>query len=130
MRILILTAPFGSGHLQVSTALVKELRKHAGLQIEVYDLFSEDYPILSDKIQKAYLKTYKPIGRDIYRMLYYTSHRAVHDTLYAKMLKPTLKFGARSLRRKLNSFNPDIIISVFSVTSLYILQRKALYCYY
>ena len=123
-KILILTAPFGSGHLQVSNALVKEFNKHENIIVEEYDLYSEEFPILSKTIQKAYLNTYKPIGKDIYRMLYYGSNHIGHDTIYAKLLKPTLEFGANSLQKKIKTFNPDLIIDVFPVTSLYKLQKK------
>ena len=70
-KVLILTAPFGSGHLQVSSALTEEFMKHENVIVEEYDLYSEEFPTLSKTLQKAYLKTYKPIGKDLYRMLYY-----------------------------------------------------------
>lgn len=123
-KVLILTAPFGSGHLQVSSALTQEFMKHENVIVEEYDLYSEEFPTLSKTLQKAYLKTYKPIGKDVYRMLYYGSNYAIHDSIHAKILKPYLEFGIRSLRNKINSFKPDAIISVFPVTSLYTLEEK------
>ncbi|WP_195218167.1 MGDG synthase family glycosyltransferase [Turicibacter sanguinis] len=123
-KVLILTAPFGSGHLQVSSALTEEFMKHENVIVEEYDLYSEEFPTLSKTLQKAYLKTYKPIGKDLYRMLYYGSSYAIHDSIHAKILKPYLEFGIRSLRNKINSFKPDAIISVFPVTSLYTLEEK------
>ena len=123
-KVLILTAPFGSGHLQVSSSLTEEFLKHNNVVVEEYDLYSEEFPTLSKTLQKAYLKTYKPIGKDVYRMLYYGSSYAVHDSFQAKILKPYLEFGIRSLRNKIRSFEPDAIISVFPVTSLYTLEEK------
>jgi len=123
-KVLILTAPFGSGHLQVSGSLVQEFAKHENTVVEEYDLYSNDYPLIAKTIQKAYLKTYAPIGKDIYRMLYYTSSQAIDETLYAKLFKPLMDFGKESLRQKISDFNPDLIISVFPVTSLYKLLRK------
>ncbi len=123
-KVLILTAPFGSGHLQVSSSLTEEFSKYENVIVEEYDLYSEEFPTLSKTIQKAYLKSYKPIGKDVYRMLYYGSSYAVHDSFQAKILKPYLEFGMRSLRNKIESFNPDAIISVFPVTSLYTLEDK------
>ena len=119
-KVLILTAPFGSGHLQVSSSLTEEFLKHNNVVVEEYDLYSEEFPTLSKTLQKAYLKTYKPIGKDVYRMLYYGSSYAVHDSFQAKILE----FGIRSLRNKIRSFEPDAIISVFPVTSLYTLEEK------
>lgn len=123
-KVLILTAPFGSGHLQVSSSLTEEFSKYENVIVEEYDLYSEEFPTLSKTIQKAYLKSYKPIGKDVYRVLYYGSSYAVHDSFQAKILKPYLEFGMRSLRNKIESFNPDAIISVFPVTSLYTLEDK------
>ena len=123
-KVLILTAPFGSGHLQVSSALTEEFMKHENVIVEEYDLYSEEFPTLSKTLQKAYLKTYKPIGKDLYRMLYYGSSYAIHDSIHAIIFKPYLEFGIRSLRNKINSFKPDAIISVFPVTSLYTLEEK------
>ena len=125
-KILILTAPFGSGHLQVSGSLVEEFSHHANTTVEEYDLYSNDYPTLAKTLQKAYLKTYAPIGKDIYRMLYYTSSHAIDETLYAKLFKPLMDFGKENLRQKIQDFKPDLIISVFPVTSLYKLLRKEL----
>ena len=124
-KILILTAPFGSGHLQVSSSLTEEFLKHDHVIVEEYVLYSEEFPTLSKTLQKAYLKTYKPIGKDLYRMLYYGSNYAIYDSFHAKILKPYLEFGIRSLRNKIRSFEPDAIISVFPVTSLYTLEEKA-----
>ncbi len=123
-KILILTAPFGSGHLQVSSSLTEEFLKHNNVIVEEYDLYSEEFPTLSKTIQKAYLKTYKPIGKDIYRMLYYASNYACQDSIHSKIIKPYLEFGIRSLRNKIRSFEPDAIISVFPVTPLYTLEER------
>ena len=123
-KILILTAPFGSGHLQVSGALVKEFQKYGDIEVEEYDLYSEEFPTLSKTIQKAYLKSYKPIGKDVYRMLYYGANQAIYDTMHAKLIKPYYEFGIRTLRNKLKVYQPDAIISVFPVTSLYRLEDK------
>lgn len=123
-KVLILTAPFGNGHLQASHALIEEFRKYENVLVEEYDLYSEEFPTLSRTLQKAYLKAYKPIGKDVYRMLYYGANYAIHDSIHAKILKPYLDFGIRSLKNKINSFKPDAIISVFPVTSLYKLEEK------
>jgi len=119
IKILILTAPFGSGHLQVSGSLVEQFAKHKNTVVEEYDLYSNEYPMIAKTIQKAYLKTYAPIGKEIYRMLYYTSSHAIDETLYAKLFKPLMDFGKENLRQKIRDYNPDLIISVFPVTSLY-----------
>ncbi|MDE5977535.1 MAG: glycosyltransferase [Turicibacter sp.] len=124
-KILILTAPFGSGHLQVSRSLTEEFMKYNNVIVEEYDLYSEEFPTLSKTLQKAYLKSYKPIGKDVYRMLYYGSSSVVHDSFQSKIFKPYLEFGIRSLRNKIRLFEPDAIISVFPVTSLYKLEEKA-----
>ncbi len=123
-KILILTAPFGSGHLQVSQALVNEFKQHPNVEVEEYDLYSEEFPTLSKTLQKAYLRSYKPIGKDVYRMLYYGANHAIYDTMHAKLIKPYYEFGMRNLRNKLKTCQPDAIISVFPVTSLYRLEDK------
>ena len=43
-KILILTAPFGSGHLQVSSSLTEEFLKHDNVIVEEYDLYSDHDP--------------------------------------------------------------------------------------
>ncbi len=123
-KILILTAPFGSGHLQVSQALVNEFKQHPNVEVEEYDLYSEEFPTLSKTLQKAYLRSYKPIGKDVYRMLYYGANHAIYDTMHAKLIKPYYEFGMRNLRNKLKTCQPDAIISVFPVTLLYRLEDK------
>ncbi|MCL1948150.1 MAG: glycosyltransferase [Turicibacter sp.] len=126
VKVLILTAPFGSGHLQVSGSLVAQFQKNPNTVVEEYDMYSNEYPMITKTMQKAYLKTYAPIGKDIYRMLYYTSSQAIDQTLYAKLFKPLMDFGKENLRQKIRDFSPDLIISVFPVTSLYKLLRKEL----
>ena len=123
-KVLILTAPFGSGHLQVSGALVKEFKKYGDIEVEEYDLYSEEFPTLSKTLQKAYLKSYKPVGKDLYRMLYYGANQAIYDTMHAKLIKPYYEFGRRALKHKLTTSQPDAIISVFPVTSLYKLEDR------
>ncbi|MGL4335876.1 MAG: MGDG synthase family glycosyltransferase, partial [Turicibacter sp.] len=123
-KILILTAPFGSGHLQVSDSLKQEFNKFENVSVEEYDLYSQEFPTLSKTLQKAYLKSYKPIGKDVYRMLYYGSSHAMYDSIHAKILKPYIEFGIRSLKNKIETYEPDVIISVFPVTSLYKLEEK------
>ena len=38
-KVLILTAPFGSGHLQVSSSLTEEFSKYENVIVEKYDHF-------------------------------------------------------------------------------------------
>ena len=54
-KVLILTAPFGSGHLQVSSSLTEEFLKHNNVVVEEYDLYSEEFPTLSKTLQKRCL---------------------------------------------------------------------------
>ena len=113
-KILILTAPFGSGHLQAAKALAKEFNNYQDIIVDEYDFYSNKLPIRAKLIQKAYLNCYKPIGKNIYKTMFYRSDKAVFS--------PLRKMGKKQLHNKIASFKPDAIILTYPVTSLYYLK--------
>ena len=55
--ILILTAKYGSGHMQAAKALATEFEKR-GYYIVISDLIEESYPSISQMTQQLLIKSY------------------------------------------------------------------------
>ena len=116
IKILILTAPYGNGHLSVANGMIEEFSKHAHVETFMYDIYSEDYPKINSFVKKFYLKTYKKgFQQQAYRFFYYGSEKLID----LKLAKPYVRFGIRKLIKKIAEVNPQIIINTFPVTCTY-----------
>lgn len=106
-KILILTANYGNGHLQVAHSLEQEF-KNNGNDVIVKDLYYETNPFIHEWTKKIYLKSFTKSGRQIYRIFYYSSS----EITKRKNLK-LLSYGYSKLCKIVDSEKPDVIINTF-----------------
>ncbi|AVM24182.1 diglucosyl diacylglycerol synthase [Bacillus pumilus] len=107
-KILILTANYGNGHMQVAKTLYDECKSQGFDHVVVSNLYQESNPIVSEVTQYLYLKSFS-IGKQFYRLFYYGV-----DKIYNKRkFNIYLKMGNKRLDELIQLHNPDIIIITF-----------------
>ncbi|WP_456266969.1 MULTISPECIES: diglucosyl diacylglycerol synthase [unclassified Bacillus (in: firmicutes)] len=107
-KILILTANYGNGHMQVAKTLYDECKSKGFEHVVVSNLYQESNPIVSEVTQYLYLKSFS-IGKQFYRLFYYGV-----DKIYNKRkFNLYLKMGNKRLDELIQLHNPDIIIITF-----------------
>jgi processive 1,2-diacylglycerol beta-glucosyltransferase len=109
-RILILTAGFGEGHNAAARGIRDGLAAVTGDQagVEVHDLFAETYGLANDWSRKAYLAIINRAPR-AWEWIY---HWVDGRDQFAKKLRFLFLLRNR-LRRLLDRFRPDVVVSVF-----------------
>ncbi|WP_224752568.1 diglucosyl diacylglycerol synthase [Metabacillus arenae] len=108
MKVLILTAKYGNGHIQVAKTLQQQCFKLGASEVVVSDLYYESHPIFSEITQYLYLKSFS-FGKQFYRLFYYGV-----DKIYNKrMMNLYFKMGNKRLDELIKSIQPDIIINTF-----------------
>lgn len=68
-KILILTAKYGNGHIQVAKTLEKRCMER-GMDVIVCDLYQESHPLITEFTKYLYLKSFS-FGKQFYRLFYY-----------------------------------------------------------
>ncbi|MGE6629680.1 diglucosyl diacylglycerol synthase [Bacillus sp. NPDC077027] len=107
-KILILTANYGNGHMQVAKTLYEECKSQGFEHVTVSNLYQESNPIVSEVTQYLYLKSFS-IGKQFYRLFYYGV-----DKIYNKRkFNIYLKMGNKRLDELIQLHDPDIIIITF-----------------
>jgi processive 1,2-diacylglycerol beta-glucosyltransferase len=119
-KIMILTAPFGNGHVQVAKQLVEEM-KQQNIDYVLYDIFSEEYGLTSKFLERFHVNQYKRgLSQQTYKFIYYNSDRLLNSWV-AKYYN---QFGLKRLIAKINCEKPDAIINTFPVNCSYFLKSK------
>lgn len=118
--VLILTASYGDGHLQVSRALQNEFIKKGVKNVQILDLFAEAHPIMNEFVRYVYLKTFT-VAPSLYGWVYYKSKDMEHDRIFAKILH---SFGMQKLRKIIKRQSPDVVINTFPFYALPELRLK------
>lgn len=107
-NILILTANYGNGHVQVAKTLYQECERLGFKNVTVSNLYQESNPIVSEITQYLYLKSFS-IGKQFYRLFYYGV-----DKIYNKRkFNIYFKMGNKRLDQLVKKHQPDIIINTF-----------------
>ncbi|NPC92720.1 diglucosyl diacylglycerol synthase [Bacillus sp. WMMC1349] len=107
-NILILTANYGNGHVQVAKTLYKECERLGFKNVTVSNLYQESNPVVSEITQFLYLKSFS-IGKQFYRLFYYGV-----DKIYNKRkFNIYFKMGNKRLDQLVKQHKPDIIINTF-----------------
>jgi processive 1,2-diacylglycerol beta-glucosyltransferase len=112
-KILILTAQYGNGHLQVARTLKEAFERQGFQNIVVCDLFAESHPIITDITRYLYLKSYT-VGKQLYKMFYY----GVEKIYNKKIASIYTNFGRKRLASIIESEKPDVIINTFPITAV------------
>jgi processive 1,2-diacylglycerol beta-glucosyltransferase len=118
---LILTAHYGSGHIQVANVLADELRNN-GYEPIISDLFGESYPRMSQITQSLFLKSFS-YGTSFYKWWYYGTNK-----LNGKGIAQFSRYlGRKRLQELITKHRPQFVISTFPLNSAPFLIKKAKY---
>nr|WP_191964400.1 glycosyltransferase [Aneurinibacillus sp. XH2] len=123
-NILILTAGYGDGHIQVANALRNEFHTQGVRSVHVLDLLDEAHPRLNSLIRYIYLKSgpSQRAGFDYYGWSYYSTRNLNYDKWLAK---PLLALGRQKFKQVIRSLLPDAVISTFPYVPVSPLCRKS-----
>ncbi|MCJ8013484.1 UDP-N-acetylglucosamine 2-epimerase [Paenibacillus sp. KQZ6P-2] len=122
-RILILTAGYGEGHLQVSRALKQGFLSNQVNDLHIVDLMKEAHPILNSVSCKLYqISSYSSqFGLDYYGWSYYMTR----DANPVKSINRYLNaIGKRKMLEMIESVRPDAIINTFPFGAVTEIGRK------
>ncbi|MFX3624765.1 MAG: diglucosyl diacylglycerol synthase [Ectobacillus sp.] len=118
-KVLILTAHYGNGHVQVAKTLEQTFRQRGIKNVIVCDLFNESHPVITDITKYLYLKSYT-IGKELYRLFYYGVEK-IYDKKIAMWYA---NFGRKRLKAILQMEQPDIIINTFPIIAVPELKKQ------
>ncbi|RSK27317.1 diglucosyl diacylglycerol synthase [Bacillus sp. HMF5848] len=110
-RVLILTASYGNGHIQVAKSLEQACKSQGIYDVMISDLFAESNPRFSEITQYLYLKSFS-FGKPIYRVFYYGTDRISHK----KVSNWYQRLGRKRFYELVTLAEPDIIINTFPMT--------------
>jgi len=119
MRILILTAGFGEGHNTAARCIAEALGEHPGTEVKILDVYLETVPRFTKVLQAGY-------------SLAINKYPFVWNTIFNILDKPgkleaTLPFASNlreALRRQLDAYRPDVIVSTYPLYAFLIRQLK------
>lgn len=121
-KALILTAPYGQGHMQASNALAESFEQK-GYEVITYDMVSEERPFITKVLKKSYQQFYRPGLRKLYGASFKTT-----DTLMKYRItgikRPLLISGDKRALMKLEAFNPDVVIMTYPLQIFYTILMK------
>ncbi|MFB9759498.1 diglucosyl diacylglycerol synthase [Ectobacillus funiculus] len=118
-KVLILTAHYGNGHVQVAKTLEETFRQRGIQNVIVCDLFAESHPVITDITRYLYLKSYT-IGKELYRLFYYGVEK-IYDKKIATWYA---NFGRKRLKAILKLEKPDVVINTFPIIAVPELKKQ------
>ncbi|MGF2616780.1 glycosyltransferase [Rossellomorea vietnamensis] len=122
MRILILTAHYGEGHVQTAQTLADTFIEKGVQNVHVCDLYGEAYPAVHSFAQTLLKKSFSKLGAPLYKVFYYGT-----DKLSTKGLSYFYQhLGKKRLIELFQMYRPDIIITTFPMhAGAYLRSRPA-----
>lgn len=106
-KVLILTAKYGNGHVQVAKTLQNRCQQ-LGMKVVVSDLYRESHPVITEVTKYLYLKSFS-FGKEFYKWFYYGV-----DKMYNKrVMNIYYKMGNSRLHELIVREQPDFIINTF-----------------
>lgn len=110
MKVLILTAKFGMGHLSASNSIKESIiRYNKDADVKVVDLYEYVMPHLSNSIYKTFSFMIK-YTKKIYSNFYLENDKPKDADLFCKFLN-------RGLEKLIEKEEPEMIISTFPIIS-------------
>ncbi|QPC46632.1 MGDG synthase family glycosyltransferase [Mangrovibacillus cuniculi] len=107
--ILILTAQYGTGHLQVAKTVHDSFKEKDGHLVHQCDLYEESYPAMSIITQQIFQKSFTKVGAPIYKMFYYGT-----DRLSKKGLSYLYQhLGKQRMKELMQTINPNLVLTTF-----------------
>lgn len=111
MKVLILTAKFGMGHLSASNSIKQDILKyHSDADVRVLDFYEYSLPTFSRYVYEAFNLVLK-FAKRMYEQFYNNQNRP------DKGFNPLVNIMSKSVKRIIEEENPDYIISTFPIIS-------------
>lgn len=116
---LILTANYGSGHVQVANVIAEEL-KNKGYAPIISDLFGEAHPIMAQITQSLFIKSFSH-GSSFYKWFYYGTNKlnATTITQFSRYL------GRKRFIELIEIHHPCFVITTFPLHAAPFLLKKS-----
>ncbi|WP_018750158.1 MGDG synthase family glycosyltransferase [Paenibacillus sanguinis] len=111
-HIVILTAGYGNGHIQVARTLEQSLYRYGAGLVSIIDLYQEAHPGMNSLSRHLYLYSpyFSAYGLDYYGWSYYATRNLEQTNALAKWGN---MLGMKKLINILKEQRPDAIISTF-----------------
>ncbi len=119
-RILIVTNPAGSGHIQVAKLISQKLSENNDIEFEVFDMMEPQKYLRSKFILGTYLKSYKYKSLENFYAWIYYNYESLYDK---KLLRAMLDYGKKRFFKKVDEFKPDVIINTFPLVASYKMEQ-------
>lgn len=112
LKIVILTAGYGNGHIQVSRTLQQSFYRRGIGNISIVDLYQEAHPGMNSISRYLYLCSpyFSSYGLDYYGWSYYATRNAKTNSAFAKW---SGWLGVKKFAAILKELRPDAIICTF-----------------
>ncbi|MBM7568953.1 MGDG synthase family glycosyltransferase [Paenibacillus sacheonensis] len=120
MKIMILYASYGDGHLQAARAISEAIVDRGLGEPLLVDLLAEAHPWINAVTRRVYMRSYSLIP-GLYGWLYDRTKPMKHDSVFAIWLH---SFGRGRLRRILERERPDAVIHTFPLLAMPALKKR------
>jgi processive 1,2-diacylglycerol beta-glucosyltransferase len=114
VKVLILYASYGKGHIQVSEALMKRFQDRGIRNIVLMDLFAQAHPFIDAISRYVYIKSFTILS-SVYGWLYDRTKNMRYDTPVSSRFNA---FGLRELRKIIEEEKPDLVINTFPMQAM------------
>jgi processive 1,2-diacylglycerol beta-glucosyltransferase len=119
-KILILTAEYGNGHVQVANVLKEKFSEQNAADVIISSIYAESYPTLTPISETIYLKSFTTVGKPIYSLCYHGIEK-IYDKKIAKWF---VNLGRKHLSYLVETEKPDVIINTFPVLAVSEFRRR------
>ncbi|HET7577983.1 MAG TPA: glycosyltransferase [Bacillales bacterium] len=109
IKILILYAKYGEGHLQVSRVLQKQFAANGIKNVRLEDLFADAHPVIDRMARFIYEQSFS-VASFLYGWSYYLTKNMENDNALSRHFNA---FGIRKLQELIKTDQPDIVINTF-----------------
>ncbi|NLP49246.1 diglucosyl diacylglycerol synthase [Bacillus sp. RO1] len=118
-KVIILTASYGNGHLQVANSLYQECVRRGYDNVKICNLYAESHPFISEVTEKLYSKSFT-YGKQFYKLFYYGTDFIQNK----KMLRWYYQYGFKRLTSLIDTEKPDILINTFPINAVPEFRRR------
>ncbi|MFC3883971.1 diglucosyl diacylglycerol synthase [Bacillus songklensis] len=119
-KILILTAEYGNGHVQVANVLKEQFNKYNVSDVIISSIYAESYPTLTPISETIYLKSFTTVGKPIYSLCYH----GIEKIYNKKIARWFVNLGRKRLSYLVETEKPDVIINTFPVLAVSEFRRQ------
>ncbi|KMJ59681.1 diacylglycerol glucosyltransferase [Bacillus sp. LL01] len=118
-KIIILTASYGNGHLQVANSLYQECLNRGFDNVKICNLYAESHPFFSELTEKLYKKSFT-FGKQFYKLFYYGTDKMQSK----KLLRWYYQYGFKRLTSLIQTEKSDILINTFPINAVPEFRRR------